>query len=180
MVIIDFCKTKNKSKRRAYLACLTALIIVIFIMIKTNNPIVLRIKNTLIGNDPSNQYRVGVTYDVFAKSFIDYNCLGCGFGNLNTERFMSNYNQLVTVVVNSFIYFFIETGVFGILMVLVLMILLLKRTIKSKSLIKWGLLVFVFIYQFFGSHFTNGLTWFIYGLILSKYETEREEISGKE
>ena len=149
-------------------------------MIISKNEIVLRAFDTLKGKDPSNSYRVNVSYTVFAKSLPDFHLIGCGFGNLHTANFMNRYDELVTVVVNSFIYFFIETGVFGIAFVVGLIVFMIKKTIESKNTLKWGLLFFVVIYQFFGSHFTNAFTWAIYGIIMSNFESSRRQLNDKE
>ena len=174
MLVIDFFSIKSKTRKKIYLIVFGIGLIILLIMIFSKNEIILRVFDTINGEDQSNTYRINVTYNVFAKSLEDYHLLGCGFGNLNTDHFMNNYDELVTVIVNSAIYFCIETGIFGICSLISLFTILIKRTIESKNILKWGLLLFIVIYQFFGSHFTNGLTWAIYGIIISEFEVRRK------
>ena len=132
----------------------------------------MRVLSTVSGNDSSNNYRIGLSFQVFKSSLTDYSFLGCGFGQINTEAFVSSYAHLglTTVVVNSFIYFFIETGLFGIIYLFILTAALLKSCMKDSLTIKWGLFLFLMIYQLAGSHFTSPVNWMVYGFILSKSE----------
>lgn len=141
-------------------------------LFQTKNPILMRVLSTVSGNDSSNNYRIGLSFQVFKSSLTDYSFLGCGFGQINTEAFVSSYAHLglTTVVVNSFIYFFIETGLFGIIYLFILTAALLKSCMKDSLTIKWGLFLFLMIYQLAGSHFTSPVNWMVYGFILSKSE----------
>lgn len=145
---------------------------ILIFLFKTQNPILMRVLSTVSGNDSSNNYRIGLSIEVFKSSLKDYNFLGCGFGQINTEAFVSSYAHLglTTVVVNSFLYFFIETGLFGIMYIVILAIALLKSCMKDPLTIKWGIFLFLMIYQLAGSHFTSPINWMMYGFILSKSE----------
>lgn len=174
LMIYDYYLRPTKVKKRIYVAIFILSIILLFVMYKLESPIIQRIIYTLEGKDGSNNYRIGVSLNVLKESLFDYHFLGCGFGNLNTEYFISQYNDigLTTVVVNSFIYFIIETGVLGICFVISLIYLLYKNTIKTKSIYKMGLTTFLVIYSFVGGHFTSGFTWSLYAIILSNLNDE--------
>lgn len=175
MLLIDLIYRPTKAKFILYGIMSVCFIGLLIVLIQIKSPIIMRIIDTLNGRDASNSYRIGVTLDVFRQSFIDYKGLGCGFGNLNTDYFISKYNYLglVVVVTNSFFYFVIETGIIGMVLLLAFLIIMLKRCLKDKSLIKWGLFSFLVFYQIFAGHFTSGLYWILYGIILSKFNENR-------
>lgn len=171
MLLFDLIYRPRKFKFKLYGYLLVGFLVLLVILIKIESPIIMRIIDTINGRDASNSYRIGVTLDVFRQSFIDYRGLGCGFGNLNTENFISKYSYLglVVVVTNSFFYFVIETGIVGIIALFSFLFFMLKKCIKEKSLIKWGLFTFLVLYQVFAGHFTSGLYWILYGVILSDF-----------
>lgn len=176
-IMITYWTIKKPTKRKiyTYLICVAIAIIVLLILIIGQNSIIMRVFDTISGQDQSNNYRIGVTFDTFFKSLQDYSLIGCGFGNINTEQFLTRYS-LVTVIVNSFIYFWIETGLFGIVCSFILIYKLFQACKKSKSILKWGLFIFLIIYQFVGSHFVSPLNWALYGIILSNYHEDKERI----
>ena len=179
MLLLDLVYRPTKLKFKLYGVFLTVFLCIALVLIYQKSPIIMRIYDTINGTDSSNSYRIGVTLDVFKQSFIDYRGLGCGFGNLNTNSFISNYGDLglVVVVTNSFFYFAIETGIVGIIALLVFIIYMLKRCINKKSLINWGLFIFLILYQIFAGHFTSGLYWILYGFIISNFnELDRKYI----
>ncbi|MDU4738896.1 hypothetical protein, partial [Clostridium sp.] len=118
MLLIDLIYRPTKAKFILYGIMSVCFIGLLIVLIQIKSPIIMRIIDTLNGRDASNSYRIGVTLDVFRQSFIDYKGLGCGFGNLNTDYFISKYNYLglVVVVTNSFFYFVIETGIIGMVL----------------------------------------------------------------
>lgn len=169
MLIHYLFKRNDKKKMLIYtFILLIGLILLSIILIKVKNPIAMRVIDTVNGKDSSNNYRIGVSVETLKKSLKDYYLLGCGFGNINTPQFISRYS-LHTVIVNSFIYFWIEAGLFGIVGSAILIYKLFKACYNSKSALKWGLFTFLIIYQFLGSHFVSPLNWALYGLIFSNY-----------
>lgn len=169
MLVLFFKKRLTKTNLIIFALLLSAMIVVLLMMYRTNNPILKRVIDTFNGKDNSSNYRVGASVNVLFDSLDDYSYIGCGLGNLNTSEFIGHYSKykLVQMMVNSFLYFMTETGIFGIIYVLVLIIYLIIKCKKSKSIIKAGLLFFLIFYQFVGSHFTNGLVWCLYGLIIN-------------
>ena len=139
MLLVDLIYRPTKVKFTIYGVLLVFFIALLIVLMQIKSPIIMRIIDTLNGKDASNSYRIGVTLDVFRQSFIDYKGLGCGFGNLNTNYFISKYSNLglVVVVTNSFFYFVIETGIIGMIVLIAFIVILLKRCLKDKSLIKW-------------------------------------------
>ena len=69
----------------------------------------------------------------------------------------------------------IETGIFGIIVLAAILVLLIKACVKKKDTLRIGMVAFLVTYQLLASHFTNGVIWLIYGLILSEavYEKKR-------
>ena len=155
-------------------------LLVVSYLFLTKNTLLLRLLATLSGNDGSNNYRIGVSINVFKQTLIDYSGMGSGIGMINTPDFIEKYRylKLTVVVVNSFIYFMIESGVVGIFIVLFLIYKLLISTLKNKSILRLGIFVFIVGYQFTGSHFTSGLNWMLYGLILSDYNEHKLAETG--
>lgn len=180
IILFEFIYNPSKKKAIIYISILLLFILACGLMVFFENPIANRVIDTINGRDSSNSFRIGVSFEVFKKSLMDYRFLGCGFGNVNTDAFMLKYSDLHlnSVIANSFIYFFVETGIFGILYVGVLIYLLFKSCIIKKSPLNWGLLSFVLIYQFVGSHFTSAIPWAIYGIILSDF-CEKEKCEHK-
>ncbi|WP_342986073.1 hypothetical protein [Clostridium saudiense] len=176
LLLLDLIINPSKNKIKVYSALVGLALVAVIFMIITKSPIYMRIVETLNGTDSSNSYRIGVTLDVFKQSFIDFKGIGCGFGNLNTEAFISKYNYLglIVVVTNSFIYYIIECGIFGLITLGILIYFLVKRCIKDKSPMKWGLTTFLLLYQIFAGHFTSGLTWGIYGIVLSNFSEDNK------
>ena len=174
MIFYDFILRPNKNKIKVYQILFVIGFLVMWVLVYIGNPLVMRVIFTLMGEDASSNYRVGLSFEVLKQSLVDYNFIGCGFGNQNTEQFIGKYSDLgmVQVVVNSFIYFIIETGILGIIVVGAIIITLIRKSVKDKSLIKMGLSVFIIIYSFLGGHFTSALTWIAYGVICSKIKDE--------
>ena len=168
MLLYDWIKHNTLIKTVVYTSGCVLLVIVAVVLVVTENDLYLRIVSTFQGYDSSTNYRIGRAYQILGESFLQYNGIGCGFGNVNTESFLSQWN-LKVVIVNSFVYYMVETGIFGVITLTAFISLLLYRCVKGKSAIKWGLFVFVIIFQFMGSHFTSGLNWVAYGIILSNF-----------
>lgn len=171
MLLWNLIKKFNKKKLIIYIVSFIMLIILLFIMYKLENPIMMRIKDTIAGNDSSNSYRIDLSINLLKKSINENYYLGCGFGNLNSHNFRIKHAEfgIAEVIANSYIYYIIETGIFGIITLITLISYLIKKTFSNYSIIKVGLLIFLIAYQVFGGHFTSGLTWAIYGIIASNY-----------
>lgn len=174
MMITNIIFNGSRQNIKKYLNIGFVGLIGIVIFLNSNIGMANRIKQTLAGKDGSVNYRVNVSLEVLNKSLKDYDYMGCGFGNLNTIDFISQYQdfKLAQMVVNSYIYFWIETGILGIIYWLILIFYIAKKCIKSKSIIKIGLFTYILLFQFVGSHFTNGLIWLIYGFIISSEDSK--------
>ena len=174
MMIANIIFNGSRQNIKKYLNIGFVGLIGIVIFFNSNIGMANRIKQTLAGKDGSVNYRVNVSLEVLNKSLKDYDYMGCGFGNLNTTDFISQYQdfKLAQMVVNSYIYFWIETGILGIIYWLILIFYIAKKCIKSKSIIKIGLFTYILLFQFVGSHFTNGLIWLIYGFIISSEDSK--------
>lgn len=178
MFIVDWIRNHDSKKKNiiniVIICCVLAAIGLMFI---TKSDIANRIIDTINGKDASNGYRIGVSFDVLKASLKDTKFMGVGFGNLNTPKFRAKYSYLglYEVLANSFMYFVIETGIFGIIVLAAILVLLIKACVKKKDTLRIGMVAFLVTYQLLASHFTNGVIWLIYGLILSEavYEKKR-------
>lgn len=141
-------------------------------------PIALRVVDTINGKDASNIFRINVTFNTLIQSFKDFHLLGCGFGNMNTAYILDKYESLglVEVFANSFPTFIFETGIFGILLIIIIFVRLLRTVLVQKSCLKLSLLIFVMSYQVLGGYFTSGLVWAVYGFIANNSDIETKKI----
>ncbi len=182
MFFWNLIKRFNKKKLILYFFLLIIGLMLIVLMYYFKSPIIMRAIDTINGKDSSNNYRVNLSLEILATSFKDYNYMGCGFGNLNTNNFRLAHtgSGIAEVLANSFIYFIIEGGIFSVVFLLVLISYLIKHAFKEYSLVKVGLLVFLVAYQIFGGHFTSGLTWALYGIIISTWTENSTSLNMKE
>jgi len=183
MIIFDWIHNFSKKKTLVYLGLMISAIVFVAILFVTKSSITLRIIDTLNGTDSSNWYRINVSYNVMVESLKNTHLIGVGSGNLNSDTFRATYYYLgfYQVLANSFIYYIVENGIFGITALTLLLFILIRGCVKRPSVLKIGLLVFLVLYQILASHFTNGLTWFLYGLIISSYSffDIKESLQGK-
>ena len=147
------------------------------LFIVTKSSMYLRTVDTLNGSDSSNSYRVNVTQEFTSTAITNTNGIGVGLGNLNTDRTRKIFKStgMTAVVAASFPYFIAESGVFGILYSVLLLLLLTINVGLKKNMLLANLLLFSFLYQIYGGYFTNPINWIIYGLILSKWTPEKIE-----
>lgn len=151
--------------------CITsALIIGSVLFITSDNPMALRMNDIISGKDPSVNYRYGVGKNVMIAALENTKGIGVGFGNLNSPQVVSIYSQygLIKYIANSFMYFITEGGIFALLYLIIFIGKLIIDIISQKSILKFGLLMFIIIYQVAGGYMTNPLIWLIYGIIGSK------------
>lgn len=177
MLLFDAIVNKTPRKTTVYVGGFIAFLILAIILISIKSPIYMRLIDTFNGKDSSNNYRIGLSYKILLDSFSKYYGLGCGLGNVNTEAFMSQYKDwgMITVITNSFVYYVVESGIFGVVTLFALLFILARHCFKDKSAIKWGLFIFVVTFQLIGGYFTNGLNWVIYGIILSPFNERNSE-----
>lgn len=175
MLSLDYIYNPSKQKLKIYGLILVVMLIVALYMFINKTPIYMRLLETINGTDSSNNFRVKVSLNVLRESLIDTHGIGVGFGNINTNAFLSKYYSLglTEVLANSFMYYVIETGIWGGITLIVGIRMLIKSCILSKSIIKWGLLIFLLTYQILGGHFTSGLYWALYGIILSDFHENK-------
>ncbi|MBP0725126.1 hypothetical protein J5Y03_07960 [Bacillus sp. RG28] len=142
----------------------------IYLMYSKNN-FYLRVVDIFNGKDGSVVYRFNTSYEVMVQMLQKTNGLGVGFGNLNTDLTRSIYSAygLVDVISNSFMYFIGEGGIISIVTLLFLLLFLLRRIKKEEGILKYGLLVFIVIYQVAGGYYTNPVNWIVYGIICNNY-----------
>ena len=163
---------QNKSFKILALNVFTILLssLFLFIFLRSNSPISLRLLDVISGNDTSFSYRLFGGYSVMTNALNNTNLLGIGFGNLNTAQVALNYGNygLIGVISNSFMYFITEGGICAIVYLFFIIGYLIKNVHKNKSILKIGLFVFIITTQIPGGYFTDPMNWIIYGIICSK------------
>lgn len=172
---------------RKQVAAIAIFVISLFLVFSffSSQSTVQNIDNTIVqrgvavteGDDSSINYRVGLSSEIAYKSLIESPITGQGFGNLSTDEFIQKYADrgLVTPLVNSYFGFIAEAGIVGLLLVLYIIFTTFKAAFRSKSFYAIGLAVFITVYQFTGSHFSNPLAWSIYGVIFAIDEMSRRK-----
>jgi hypothetical protein len=136
---------------------------------KVDNSLVQRVLYVAQGKDSSVNYRTGLSYTIAVDTFVAKPLTGQGLGNLSNDSFIQKYYDqgLRTPLVNSYPAFIAEAGIIGLLIVGFIVVRLYYSVFRSKSFYAFGLVTFVVIYQFTGSHFSNPLIWAVYGVVLS-------------
>lgn len=183
-ILITIYLIKNLRRKdfiKLYSVFLILIAITVTFAVKQKNPIYLRVLDTINSKDPSNNYRVNVAFNVTGAALEKTSGLGVGFGNLNTKRTQKIYAKegLQNVIVDSFMYFVTEGGVFAIIFLAIIFIILLKYAIQKKCELRWGLFSFIMLYQVFGGHFTNTMNWIIYGFICSNIDLKKMSLYNK-
>lgn len=188
LIIYDWIKNNNKIKNICYIVALALIAIMIALMVFTSNPIYLRIVDTLDGKDSSNNYRIFIPFNVCKQMLLDTYGQGVGFGNAELMHNVEKYEHLKLEdagIINSFLNFIAEGGILALVVVGVLIYNLIKKSFITNKKVneKIPLAVFLIIYQFMGTYFTNPLCWILYGLIFSEedkviVESEEKDIDG--
>ena len=173
-LIINF----SKKKLKVYFVLILIGVLLLGGLAFTKSSIYLRIIDTFNGKDNSNTYRITVPFTVATKSIIDSYGIGIGLGNAELETNVEKYGYLGLEkegVINSYMNLIAEGGIFGIILSSVVIASILKKSVEEGSSIKIALSVFIIIYQFMGTYFTNPLCWIIYGIILSDFDFKKKE-----
>lgn len=173
-LIINF----SKKKLTIYIVLILIGIFLLGGLALTKSSIYLRIIDTFNGKDMSNSYRITVSFTVATQSIMDSYGIGIGLGNAELENNVEKYGYLGLEkegVINSYMNLIAEGGIFGIVLSAIVIAAILKKSIEEQSSIKIALAVFIIIYQFTGTYFTNPLCWIIYGIILSDFDFKRKE-----
>ncbi len=173
-LIINF----SKKKLKIYLVLILIGVILLGGLALTKSSIYLRIMDTFNGKDMSNSYRITVPFTVATKSIMDTYGIGIGLGNAELESNVQKYGYLGLEkegVINSYMNLIAEGGIFGIVLSAIVIASILKKSVEDNSSIKIALSVFIIIYQFMGTYFTNPLCWIIYGIILSDFDFKKKE-----
>lgn len=173
-LIINF----SKKKLKIYLVLILIGVLLLGGLAITKSSIYLRIMDTFNGKDMSNSYRITVPFTVATKSIMDSYGIGIGMGNAELENNVEKYGYLGLEkegVINSYMNLIAEGGIFGIVLSAIVIASILKKSVEDGSSIKIALSVFIIIYQFMGTYFTNPLCWIIYGIILSDFDFKKKE-----
>lgn len=182
IIMLGYNLFEKKNYKILAIYCLMLIIgfIGLIIIINDNNPIYLRILDIIANKDPSGNYRINITNEILNRSFINSKGIGIGFGNINTSQFRLMYDKygLVQVIANSFPYFIIETGIFGILYILVIINYIINKLIKNRNMLLIGLFFYIISLQIYGGYFTDTFNWIIYGLIINKKMLDLNKVNN--
>lgn len=177
MILMDWYRHRSRQRNILYGGLILSTLLLVAIMVVMRASLIMRVIDTINGTDASNFYRITVSFSVTVRALIDYRGIGCGFGNMNTYNFALMYIRygFAKVLANAYLYFLVEGGIFAFAILFVLFKNLIQACWKSTSIIKWGLLTFLLVYQFFGSYFTNPMVWIVYGILLSVFDENKEK-----
>ena len=155
-----------------------ALLGVVLYLVESANPLYLRMKEILVGNDSSAIYRVKISFEVMKNILEKTKGVGIGFGNLNTQKtlFDFQFSGLITVIPNSFMYFISEAGIFGLGYLVFFISYVIKHMDRANRILKLPLLVFILTYQIPGGYFTNPINWIICGVVCCLYPRPMMEL----
>ncbi len=170
VLILDLRFSFSKKKLLRFSAIIASCSIVVIVSLFLGNSILQRIDTVFSHGDSSTRYRLTVAFDVAGHAFYDTGGLGVGFGNLELPTNVDKYNVYgmnSAGIINSFMNLVAESGLFGIAMICLICYMLIRASIKARDPVRFGLSIFVIIYQFGGTYFTNPLYWIIYGYILA-------------
>lgn len=173
-LIINF----SKKKLMLYMVFVLLGVMLLGGLVITKSSIYLRIMDTFNGKDQSNSYRITVPFTIATQSIMDSKGIGIGLGNAELEDNVEKYAYLGLEkegVINSYMNLIAEGGIFGLVLSAIVIASVLKKAVEEESSIKIALSVFIIIYQFMGTYFTNPLCWIIYGIILSDFDFKRKE-----
>jgi len=82
--------------------------------------------------DKSSNYRIGISLETLKRTLKDYALVGCGFGNINMYPDL----EIMHRIGNAFISFWIETGIFSIIYIVIILGILFRNCLKSKFSLK--------------------------------------------
>lgn len=177
LVLFLFQVFKNKEciPRRMLMYFLFGICLLIIIL-STNNPISNRFFSMFLGTDGSYNFRWSAAVNVFRKTMEITDYWGMGLGNMNTP---SGLSFLLSIGIdykfaNSFLYFFTENGMLGIIYTIYLFLICIYNCIKSSKNIrplKVGVLAFAFVSQIAGGYYTDPILWIVYGIVCSNEKT---------
>ncbi len=176
LCITDLIFNFSKKKLNIYIVLLLFIVTIIGGLVITRNSLYLRIVDTLNGQDSSNSYRITVPFKVSKQILLDTYGIGIGFGNAELSKNVDRYKELGLQeegIINSYLNLISESGIFGIIIISIIIVQLIKKSIKDKSAVKLSLSAFIILYQFMGTYFTNPLCWIIYGIILSDIDFKK-------
>ena len=171
IMFIFFLYKNLKNKKLLILILFITFLVTISLLFNQDFYIGQRILRIISGQDSSTNYRILVSSKVAIQALIDTFGLGVGFSSVDNAFNVLKYSDLGLVDVGitaSYFNAIAEFGIFAIMMIVILNILMVKSLIKDFSYVKLGLYIFIILYQFMGTFFTNPLCWIIYGFILSQ------------
>ena len=180
----------NPSRAKRIVACsIVAVVAIASILVfafpsvlkSIDNSMAQRAARVIEGGDGSVNYRVQYSAYIALDTVTKNPLLGAGYGNTSSPAFQKQYASIgfVTSVVSSFFGFITEAGLLGVAVVVRIISRLIYRGFASRSAMFASLVVFLVLYQFFGSHFTNPLVWALYGYIIAASLQKRKGMYEK-
>lgn len=169
MLIMSFIydrKHKEEQKRSFhYVGGTIATMLVAGLLLAFNSVYFGRIRGIIGGTDSILQVKIVQPLRSIGKVLEETNYLGVGFGNANT-RFALDLMGINKAYPNSFLRIIAEGGIFGILLVAVIVFGMGFFCLKYGNVIDRSLYLYVVAYQLTGGYFTDPSNFFIYGWIV--------------
>ena len=161
-------KVVKSSQKRGIIILALILITIISIPFIIQTSTYRRVVNTFTKIDYSNNYRIFVPFKVAGYSLVETRGIGIGLGNAELPNNVLKYKKLglgSAGIINSFMNFIAEGGIFALIIVIYIIYFFGKIVFKEKAFLKMGLFLFIIMFQFMGTYFTNPLCWMIYAFI---------------
>lgn len=170
-------KGVNKRSRKTFLWVSIISFASVLAVIITDSVYALRAKNVLEGTDYILNTKLLNPLKNIGNVLGKTNFLGVGFGNSNTD-YAYSIMDVNYAYPNSFLRLVAEGGIFGIVIIALLIIGLLYVSFKYGKIIDKSLCIYVIVYQFAGGYFTDPTNFLIYGLIIGNCIKNEIEING--
>ena len=164
ILVLSISKAKNNGKIKKIASFLfVCLIGIIIVVLSTSNPISNRLFDIKSGSDGSFNGRISLSLNTLPILLEKTMWFGVGLGNINTDSVLAVTRHIYS---NSFLAFFAETGIVGLVYLIALLSYLLKG-IKKEKVLRLSLFIYLFVFQVQGGYFTDPSIWAFYGVIIS-------------
>lgn len=179
MIIYYIHNSNVDTIKKVYVYLSIVLFFIALFPIVNNTGIYKRFIATFTTIDYSNNYRIFVASKVAYHSLSDNCGVGVGLGNVEIDSNVDKYRIYglsSAGVINSYMNYITEGGILSIMIILYIICKIIKKSIEERSSLKLGLSIFIILFQFTGTYFTNPLCWIIYAIILGYKENIDDEL----
>jgi len=172
----NFKEHKEKIIKKATIGVIAVAGVIVTIF-STNSTYLNRIKAIINGTDYILSVKIINPLMTLENVLKTTHFLGIGYGNGNT-RFALDLINSEKAYPNSFIRIIAEGGIFGIILICIVILGLGYYVIRYGGVVDKALYLYIIIYQMIGGYFTDPTTFFIYGWIVGDCLNRKVSIKG--